>query len=90
MVRKGTVTLTDITVKLNNLYCELQGKGKTISEMISAINAFKAKISLFSTYLQRKKLHHFPLMLRNNDSASEVFDRALHNYFELLKNWARI
>jgi len=24
-------------------------------------------------------------ILSNNDSASEVFDRALHNYFELLK-----
>ena len=39
--------LADVREKLNNLSCELQGKGKTISDMISAVKAFKAKLGLF-------------------------------------------
>lgn len=40
--------LTDITGKLNHLNCKLQGKGKTVVDMISALNAFKAKLNIFS------------------------------------------
>lgn len=47
--------LTDITAKLNHLNCELQSKGKTVAHMISAVNAFKAKMSIFSVHLQREK-----------------------------------
>ena len=32
--------LTDITGKLNHLNCELQGKDKTVAEMLSCLNAF--------------------------------------------------
>ena len=39
--------LADVTEILNNLNCELQGKRKTISDMISAVKAFKAKLGLF-------------------------------------------
>lgn len=46
--------LTDITGKLNHLSCELQGKGKTVADMISTINAFKAKMNIFSVHLQQK------------------------------------
>lgn len=53
--------LTDITGKLNNLNCELQGKGKTVVDMRSALNAFKAKMSVFSVDLQRKTCCTFPL-----------------------------
>lgn len=47
--------LTDITGKLNLLNCELQGKGKTVADMISSVNAFKTKMSIFSMHLQTKK-----------------------------------
>ncbi|QQP55071.1 Uncharacterized protein FKW44_008130 [Caligus rogercresseyi] len=53
--------LTDITGKLNNLNRALQGKGKTVADMISALNAFKAQMNIFSAHLQRKKVLHFPL-----------------------------
>lgn len=39
--------LKDITGKLNHLNCELQGKGKTVADMISALNAFKAQMNIF-------------------------------------------
>lgn len=45
----------DITGKLNSWNCELQGKGETVTDMISALNAFKAKINIFSVHLQIKK-----------------------------------
>ncbi|QQP36180.1 General transcription factor II-I repeat domain-containing protein 2A, partial [Caligus rogercresseyi] len=41
--------------KLNNLNRALQGKGKTVADMISALNAFKAQMNIFSAHLQKKK-----------------------------------
>lgn len=61
--------LMDITGKLNHLNCELQGKGKTVADMISALNAFKAQMNIFSVHLQRKKVLHFPsvqMVLKDN------------------------
>lgn len=52
--------LTDITMHLNTVNLELQGKGKTIIEMISAVNAFKSKLQLMIDQLKRKDLKHFP------------------------------
>lgn len=69
--------LTDITGKLNSLSCELQGKNKTVADIVSALNAFKAKMNIFSVHLQRKKVH-FPsvqMMLKDNASTSEAFDK---------------
>ncbi|QQP39753.1 Uncharacterized protein FKW44_013566 [Caligus rogercresseyi] len=61
--------LTDITGKLKNLIRALQGKGKTVADMISALNAFKAQMNIFSAHLQRKKVLHFPslqMVLKDN------------------------
>ncbi|XP_069582815.1 general transcription factor II-I repeat domain-containing protein 2-like [Ranitomeya imitator] len=52
--------LTDITSKLNDLNRELQGKDKTITEMIGAVNAFTQKLKLCQTQLQKGVFHHFP------------------------------
>lgn len=76
--------LTDITGKLNHLNCELQGKGKTVGDMISSV---KAKMSIFSMHLQRKKVLHFPSVqsvLKGNASASETFDKAAEKYFQVI------
>uniref|UniRef100_G3PJM4 Uncharacterized protein n=1 Tax=Gasterosteus aculeatus TaxID=69293 RepID=G3PJM4_GASAC len=70
--------LTDITGKLNHLNCELQSKGKTVVDMISALNAFKAKMNIFSVHLQRKKMLHFSSVrsvLKDNATASEEMDK---------------
>ena len=52
--------LTDLTEKLNIFNTELQGKDKHLSEMMSAANAFKVKIGLWSTHLKSGDLTHFP------------------------------
>lgn len=73
--------LTDITGKLNHLNCELQGKDKTVAEMLSGLNAFKAKMNIFCMHL------HFPslqLVLKDNASASETFDRVAEKYCEVI------
>lgn len=56
--------LTDITGKLNDLNCKLQGKGKTVVDLISALNAFKAKMNIFSVDLMKKMCCTFPLRSR--------------------------
>ena len=79
--------LTDITGKLNHLNCELQGKGKTVVDMISALNAFKAKMNIFSVHLQRKKMLHFPSVqsvLKDNASASEALDKNAEKYCQVI------
>ncbi|KAK0131923.1 General transcription factor II-I repeat domain-containing protein 2B [Merluccius polli] len=52
--------MTDITAKLNALNTELQGKNRHLSHMISAVNAFKAKLCVWTTHLNSRKLTHFP------------------------------
>ena len=79
--------LVDITGKLNLLNCQLQGKGKTVVDMISALNAFKAKMNAFSADLQRKKVLHFPSVqsvLKDNASASETFEKVAEKYIEVI------
>ncbi|XP_070408070.1 general transcription factor II-I repeat domain-containing protein 2-like [Nothobranchius furzeri] len=67
--------------------CELQGKGKTVADMISAVNAFKAKMNIFSVHLQKKRALHFPAVqsvLNDNASASETFDKVVDKYSEVI------
>lgn len=54
--------LTDITALLNELNLELQGKNKNVINMISSVNAFKSKLQLLSTKLQRQDLRYFQHM----------------------------
>ena len=51
--------LTDLTNMLNNLNLELQGKDKTVINMISLVNAFKRKLQHLSSKLQRNDLANF-------------------------------
>ncbi|XP_039513051.1 general transcription factor II-I repeat domain-containing protein 2A-like [Pimephales promelas] len=52
--------LTDLTAKLNALNTEMQGKNRSLSHMISAVNAFKAKLGFWTTHLNGRRLTHFP------------------------------
>uniref|UniRef100_A0A3Q3FKS5 DUF4371 domain-containing protein n=1 Tax=Labrus bergylta TaxID=56723 RepID=A0A3Q3FKS5_9LABR len=51
--------LTDLTAKLNALNNELQGKDQHLPHMISAVNAFKAKLGVWTTHLKNGTLTHF-------------------------------
>ncbi|XP_072769214.1 general transcription factor II-I repeat domain-containing protein 2-like [Nerophis lumbriciformis] len=51
--------LTDLTNMLNDLNLELQGKDKTVINMISSVNSFKQKMKHLSSKLQRHDLANF-------------------------------
>lgn len=51
--------LTDLTNMLSDLNLELQGKDKTVINMISSVNAFKRKKKHISSKLQRHDLANF-------------------------------
>ncbi|XP_069470005.1 general transcription factor II-I repeat domain-containing protein 2B-like [Ambystoma mexicanum] len=52
--------LNDLTSKLNALNLELQGQDKTITELIGSVNAFKVKLNLWMTQMEKGILTHFP------------------------------
>lgn len=52
--------LTDITVKLNELNLEIQGKNRHVAKMVGSVNAFKAKLTLWKSHLQKHSITHFP------------------------------
>ncbi len=51
--------LTDLSNMLNDLNLELQGKDKTVINMISSVNAFKRKMKHLSSKLQRHDVANF-------------------------------
>ncbi|XP_069506236.1 general transcription factor II-I repeat domain-containing protein 2-like [Ambystoma mexicanum] len=77
--------LADFTEKLNTLNCELQGKGKAIADLISALKTFKSKLNLFSEQVVKTKIHHFPSvieMLSENTASPELLN--IEKYSSLL------
>ena len=71
--------LTDLTNLLNDLNLELQGKDKTVTNMISSVNAFKRKMQHFSKKLQRHDLANFQNLaseLETQGKACEQLDSA--------------
>lgn len=61
----------DLTAKLSELNCELQGKDRDLSHRIGAVNAFKAKVSLWTSQLWSKRLIHFPNLGKVEQSIRE-------------------
>ena len=49
----------DITKQLNELNLQLQGKGKTIMDMISILKSFKEKLNVLAMQLKRSDLKHY-------------------------------
>ena len=52
--------LTDFTSHLNKLNIELQGKDRSITELVSSINCFKSKLQLLKSQLLANNLNSFP------------------------------
>lgn len=70
--------LTDFTSILSHLNLELQGKNKTIIDMISSIDAYKTKFILLIEDLQQNNMNHFPNMadnLQKNKNISYEIDK---------------
>ena len=51
--------LTDLTNHLNELNLKLQGKNKTVSHLMSDVNAFRSKLRLLKIGLEKSDLTHF-------------------------------
>jgi len=56
-------TTTPTTTKLNALNNELQGKHRHLPHMISAVNAFKAKLGVWNRQLKNGRLTHFKIVV---------------------------
>ena len=79
--------LTDLTEKLNHLNRELQGKDKAVAHKISAVNAFKAKMNIFSAQVEKKKMLHFSsvqAVLKDNVSASAALDEVVTKHSQVI------
>lgn len=63
--------LTDLTAKLNVLNTELQGKDKHLSHMMSALNAFKVKLGVWTSHLKNGELTHFPNLAQMSQQATK-------------------
>lgn len=61
--------LTDLTAKLNALNTEIQGKKRPLSHMISAVNAFKAKLGFWTSRRQT----HFPNLEKMSQTIKDAF-----------------
>lgn len=74
---------------LNDLNIELQGKDKTVIDMISSVNSFKRKLQHLSSKLQRHDLANF-----KNRKACVQLDGArcqsLTNTFKTLFYWSQL
>ena len=66
--------LTDLTGKLNSLNHELQGKDRHLLHMISAVNAFKAKLCVWTTNLRKGTLTHFTNLEKMSQSIKDSSD----------------
>lgn len=75
--------LTDITNHLNKCNLELQGKNRTIIELLSSINSFKFKLLLFKSQLSGKDLKNFPSLLAIKEKGNNIL---LDDYIAEIQN----
>lgn len=51
--------ITDLTKHINEFNLKLQGKNKTISDLIHCINRFKNRLNLFKIEISKEEFAHF-------------------------------
>uniref|UniRef100_A0A3Q4GBG0 HAT C-terminal dimerisation domain-containing protein n=1 Tax=Neolamprologus brichardi TaxID=32507 RepID=A0A3Q4GBG0_NEOBR len=66
--------LTDIFKHMNDLNVGLQGRGKTVIELVEQMRAFQVKLNLFETDLSTGRLLHFPTLRKCISSSTQVTD----------------
>ncbi|GFX10422.1 hypothetical protein TNCV_1868171 [Trichonephila clavipes] len=78
--------LCDITAKFNDLYLNLQGKTKCLTDMMSAIKTFKETIKIYASQLRNHELRNFKNMveecIHNPNRDFEDFAEHLDVLFE--------
>lgn len=63
--------LTDLTAHCNSFNLQLQGKDKTITLLVSSLNAFKSKLQFLKSQLGRGNLTNFPKLQKAVESCDE-------------------
>uniref|UniRef100_A0A669CMJ3 Uncharacterized protein n=1 Tax=Oreochromis niloticus TaxID=8128 RepID=A0A669CMJ3_ORENI len=66
--------LTDIFKLMNDLNLGLQGRGKTVTELVEQMHVFQVKLNLFETDLSTGRLLHFPKLRKCTSSPTQVTD----------------
>lgn len=76
--------LCDVFQHLNQLNMELQGRDKTVMELVERLHAFQRKLTLFSADLCPGKMLHFPTLrkagLQITDKMSGFIDSLKNNF----------
>ena len=82
--------LTDFTLLLSKLNLELQGKDKLIIDMISCVDAYKAKFILLIQDLKKNNLDHFPNMadnLQKNTNSNYNMDKYIKEIQKVIEDF---
>lgn len=64
--------LSDVFHHLNQLNMELQGRDKTVSQLVEKLHAFQRKLTLFSADLRPGKMLHFPTLSKSAQPITDV------------------
>lgn len=81
--------LSDIFQHLNGLNLQLQGRDKTVCDLVDRLNGFKRKLELFSIDLTPTKMLHFPTLRALINSSSAQISPAMTAFIDkLIDNFA--
>jgi len=64
--------LVDVTSLLNYLNLKLQGKDKLFPRLVNGVNAFKMKLKLLISQLEKKDLSQLPNLKEQNECAENI------------------
>uniref|UniRef100_A0A8D8QSN0 General transcription factor II-I repeat domain-containing protein 2B n=4 Tax=Cacopsylla melanoneura TaxID=428564 RepID=A0A8D8QSN0_9HEMI len=82
--------ITDVMLKLQSLNLGLQGLNKEIMDMISLVNAFKTKLKLFISHLEKKSFSHFPNFQKfMNDDTKDNIDKYIAYFNDLYEQFSK-
>ncbi|KAJ7986678.1 hypothetical protein DPEC_G00342390 [Dallia pectoralis] len=77
--------LSDIFKHLNDLNLGLQGRDKTVIDLVGQMPAFQVKLDLFATDLSTGRMLHFPTLRKCISSPAQITD-VMSDFIPSLKN----
>ncbi|KAL0152649.1 hypothetical protein M9458_052372 [Cirrhinus mrigala] len=77
--------LSDIFKHLNDLNLGLQGRDKTVIDLVEQMRAFQVKLDLFANDLSTGRMLHFPTLRKCISSPTQITD-VMTDFIAMLKN----
>ncbi|RXN38167.1 SCAN domain-containing 3-like isoform X2 [Labeo rohita] len=77
--------LSDIFKHLNDLNLGLQGRDKTVIDLVEQMRAFQVKLDLFANDLSTGRMLHFPTLRKCISSPAQITD-VMTDFIAMLKN----